>query len=761
MEAFELIKQNSIAILESEEYRTTEESYSRSMIDILEDYNEVESVTVGHYSMQSSGKELWKINAFSVNEEDEDYQLDLFIVKYTEENESDTIHTQEVNILKNKIKRFLKWSLEGRADNIQEHSIIYQLCKDIHDKKQKISKVDLYVLTNLKFPKIERLVGHDELNKIDLNFHFWDIKRFEKLLSSNSERSTIDINFEEYTGETLDAISINKSDKYGCILTVFPGSMLSDLYRDYDTRLLESNVRVFLQQTGKVNIGIRDTIRNKPEMFLPYNNGISATCANAEFTDGKLKSVTDLQIVNGGQTTASLYYTRKKYNSDLDNVDVQVKITLIPDKRIKEEEVPKISEYANTQNKVSQLDLNSNHPFLVKIEEYSRKVHFRDVDNTNLEKFWFFERVSGAYREALNKEGSTAKKARFKVVYPGGFRYKKVDVARWINLFEGLPHEVSKGGQKSFMLLIYNHAREHIMSVDKNYYLSLIGKGVIFKWFDTSYGRHNTDPVGDTNVKSYVVNYTISQLNMYIGKKLDFLKIAVQQSINPKLYEGTRTLLKHTYDYLVRESRGGLISELAKKKATWDDFKHVKPSVDLKKMFKEYLTSKNQQNINEFDPNDYMINLNSVTNRGSAFWDALINFAKPENSGENLTIHEKQIIERGFNYFFRLRGTMSFSYLKTIINFLEELENKFDVNEILKLSNRADKKYPDLKAVHDKLTSMSEQDLEKVMTSTKVQKSKVKDKYVGAIKSLNLNDFNYNEMTLNELRYLGWAIGVK
>ena len=152
MEAFKLIHQNSNAILEEEEYGSTEEAYSRSMIDILEEYNEVDGVTVSHYSMLSSGgNEIAKINGFSVNEEVEDYQVTLFITKYSSNIDLlETIQTSDVNLLKNKIVKFLKSSIEGKNDSIQEHSTIYQLSKDIEAKAYKITKVDIYILTNLK-----------------------------------------------------------------------------------------------------------------------------------------------------------------------------------------------------------------------------------------------------------------------------------------------------------------------------------------------------------------------------------------------------------------------------------------------------------------------------------------------------------------------------------------------------------------------------------------------------------------------------------
>ena len=763
MESYSLIFNNANSIIESEEYRTTEESFARALIDILEDFYEVENVNVVHYSLSKNDKEIWKVNGFYVNEEDEDYQIDLFITEYSEKpSEVVTINTQNVNVLKNKITRFLKHSIDGKYDEIQEHSIIHQLAQDIYKKKKKISKVDLYIITNMRFPKIEKLQIDDSIDNIDLNYHYWDIERFDRLLKSKLERNTININFDDFFKGGIPAVYIEKSSKYQCILTVFPGELLADLYRLYDTKLLESNVRVFLQQTGKVNKGIRDTIRDNGEMFLTYNNGISATCSDIKLKSGRLYGINDLQIVNGGQTTASLYYTRKKFSSDLSKIDVQVKITLIKDQSIKEIEVPKISEYANTQNKVSQLDLNSNHPYLVKLEEMSRKISFKDIENKNLTKYWFFERVNGAYREAISKESTPARQKTFRTINPREFSFKKIDIARWINLFDQLPHEVSKGGQRSFMFLINNHAKENLLNVDNDYYYNLIGKGILFKWFDKCFGRLNQNPVGDTNVKSYTVNYTLSLLYRHIGDKLNLKKIASIQFIHEDHIDSTRTFLKFTYDYLVKKASGGLISETSKKKTTWDEFQHQTPPIKLSKVFEDILIDKNNQElVIDSDPYEYLIKLTSITSRGSNYWDALYIFSGPEHSSDKLSISDKQIIEKGYNYFFRLRGTLSYDFIETLKNFISNIEDKFDVQEILKLSKRTSKQFPDFTKLHEILKNINRNDLEEILNSKKIQKSKAKERYKRAINSYDPIKPNYEKMTLDELRYLGWALGIK
>ncbi len=72
-------------------------------------------------------------------------------------------------------------------------------------------------------------------------------------------------------------------------------------------RLLEGNVRSFLSLRSTVNKDIRATILKDPEHFFVYNNGIAVTVEDMTLNDkGKLLKATDFQIINGGQTTASL-----------------------------------------------------------------------------------------------------------------------------------------------------------------------------------------------------------------------------------------------------------------------------------------------------------------------------------------------------------------------------------------------------------------------------------------------------------------------
>src|SRR5688572_9439663 len=84
-------------------------------------------------------------------------------------------------------------------------------------------------------------------------------------------------------GHGLPCLFVPEEDPhYDAYLCVVPGTLLYNAYEEYGQRLLELNVRSFLAVTGKVNKGIRETIRNEPDRFFPYNNGLAMTARRVE-----------------------------------------------------------------------------------------------------------------------------------------------------------------------------------------------------------------------------------------------------------------------------------------------------------------------------------------------------------------------------------------------------------------------------------------------------------------------------------------------
>ena len=236
-------------------------------------------------------------------------------------------------------------------------------------------------------------------------------------------------------------------------LTYLPGHMIAELYEEHGLRMLERNVRAFLQIRGKVNQGIRRTLLNEPQRFLAFNNGISAVADAVTLVDMPgggcaIAHIRNLQIVNGGQTSATLHHARYKDGANLDGVIVQTKLTVVPEAAV-ESVVPLISQYANSQNKVSDADFAANEAFHVRVEKLSRTT-LAPAPAGGQETHWFYERVRGQYLYEQGRAGTPARKKRFRELYPATQRFSKTDIGKFINSWHRLPHVVSLGSAEEF-----------------------------------------------------------------------------------------------------------------------------------------------------------------------------------------------------------------------------------------------------------------------------------------------------------------------
>lgn len=348
-----------------------ENKFTEYIMETLAEAGETEGIRLCNYIKENKNENIqYKINGYALEEGYEN--IDIFISSYKDTNQSYRLAKADFDKLIKWSTGFINAALKGYLEDIEPSTEAYGLASILHKNKKDIIRVNVFILSNGDIP-------HDPPNNFSLkslddilfSFKIWDIERLHRLSQSQGNREPIEIDFEELMGEVIPCLEMpSQNELYECYLAIVPGTILANLYRNYGTRLLESNVRAFLQQTGKVNRGIRDTIRFEPHMFLPYNNGLATTAQEVKTKingDGHkvITAVKDFQIVNGGQTTASLFHTAKKYKeADISDVFVQMKLTVIKDEEKKNETVPYISRYANSQNKVSELDLTSNSPFL-------------------------------------------------------------------------------------------------------------------------------------------------------------------------------------------------------------------------------------------------------------------------------------------------------------------------------------------------------------------------------------------------------------
>jgi hypothetical protein len=334
-----------------------------------------------------------------------------------------------------------------------------------------------------------------------------------------------------------------------------------------------------------VNQGIRKTILEQPGRFLAYNNGISATAESVrlvELPNGGhgIGWIRNLQIVNGGQTTASIHQAVKKDGADITNVFVQVKLSVIPPDQLSEM-VPLISRYANSQNKVSDADFSANDPFHVRVEALSRTIWAPAADGTQKQTRWFYERARGQYLDEKGRANTPAKKKDFLATHPTHQKFTKTDLAKYANTWDQLPHLVSLGAQKNFLEFTLrqsvNGKTTEFTVTDFHY---LIAQAVLFKE-----AERLVQQLDFGGYRANIVTYTLAYLSWKTNKRIDLGRIWREQGITSALSSAIEDVAKEVHQIIVEPPGGKNVTEWCKKEGCWDAVRklEVKLSSSLQK----------------------------------------------------------------------------------------------------------------------------------------------------------------------------------
>ncbi len=394
-----------------------------------------------------------KIHGFS-SLEDSDNSISLVVGKWNDDMEAGSLATAEIDQMRGWLENFVSASLDnGLNEHITESSPAYELATTLRSYRESISCVRLHVLSNQPLSKGYRRESRSIVSGVSTELHIWDLKRLKAIYLSAREREVVQIELADFGTTGIPCIQASKTDSLSSYLCVVDGDVLANLFDHFGSRLLEGNVRSFLGMKGGVNKGIKATIQDAPELFFAYNNGIAATAASATVEMGpsgaRVTSISDLQIVNGGQTTASVLRARKQDRLSLAEVSVPMKLTLIGTTE-SSDLVPKIAEYANTQNKVAIADFFANHPVHRRMEEISRRMMVPARADIRVQSKWFYERARGQYQnERMYLSG--AGKAKFDLEYPASQVVNKTDLAKFDSVLDERPYWVALGAQKNFM----------------------------------------------------------------------------------------------------------------------------------------------------------------------------------------------------------------------------------------------------------------------------------------------------------------------
>jgi len=321
---------------------------------------------------------------------------------------------------------------------------------------------------------------------------------------------------------------------------------------------------------GNVNKGIRDTVLNQPHMFLAYNNGISATAESVDLVDTDsgipgICRIRDFQIVNGGQTTASIYHTRTKDKKDVSKAYVQVKLTVLKNPEDIDYVVPKISECANSQNKINTADFTSNDPFHVTVQKLSRQMWAPAKRGSQLETHWYYERARGQYQDDKARKITLKQMRVFGEQNPTGQRFTKTDLAKFEQSWDQLPHVVSLGAEKNYRDFIIRYREQGEFVPDAAYFRLLIAKAILFRRTDKivqglKYGGY----------KANIVTYTVALLSKLTNQRIDLERIWKEQGLSPTLEDAAIALSRIVQAHITNPPGGKNITEWCKKEECWE-----------------------------------------------------------------------------------------------------------------------------------------------------------------------------------------------
>jgi AIPR protein. len=558
-----------------------------------------------------------------------------------------------LNFLENCTKDFF------RINNLQSLPV-FSFVKQILQAIPTCDNIHLYYLSTNR--RSTRIAPFDTDNivignrTIRVQTHLLDIEYLFANEAQGQPAEPITISVCDYLPEGIECLSTKLKDaEYSAYLAVLPGQFLSQIYQQYGGRLLESNVRSFLSTRGNVNKGIRVTIRDNPELFFTYNNGIACTAdeVTTELRHGSLfiTEMKNFQIINGGQTTASLRNTQIADHANLDKVFVSMKLTVINknvDSDNKQNMVRMISKYSNTQNKVTSSDLNSNSEFYVKLEQFSRRILAPNVGNNTFQTYWYFERSRGQY-ERDQMELTKAKRKQFQEIHPKDQRMRIVDIAKYYNSVALFPYDVVWGGQvnaERFQERIEDKWNADSTQFNELFFQNLVAEAILF--------NQTRDIIGNTEwykqhsgILAELTAYTVSKLVYEVKaldkKSIDWPGIWKNQDLPAAMKAEILKLGEWVYKVLSDPSREkDNLGEWAKLERCWTHLSKlsyplsddtIKCLISTDEIKADQISAKKEQKRS-----DAVANGVTIFNLGVAFWENVMNVGLREGklSGSDL-----------------------------------------------------------------------------------------------------------------------------
>jgi hypothetical protein len=545
----------------------SETQFTRLMLDELTERNVFENpIFLSQGGEGRFGRTRYKITGFEFSDDDE--RLLLITTIYTGECPPRAVARDTLSTAVERAARFYQASCQGLHTRIEPaNTDASDLARKIYESQDDIRVLRIVVLSDGILGALSRELP---MGSKRLVAELYGIEQLHRMLGDGESRADIVVDVAEALGSPLPCLPVgNGTAGFDTYLTAIPASLLAHTYERYGTRLLELNVRAFLGVRGRqsVNAGLRRTLLNEPTSFLAYNNGIVATVDDMETKETGtggigIATLSGLQIVNGGQTTASIHRARKQDSADLSAVLVPAKIIKVGGEKLGEM-VSAISRSANSQNTVQPADFSANDPFHVTVEQLANNTWIPGAGGR-----WFYERARGSYGAAETKASySKPQQRKFRAETPKQRRFSKTDLAKTLNAWSGLPHLVSFGNQKNFQHFMQQLKQEHPQGFvpDAAWYRAYIAKLILFRAVQTVV-KTAKFPAYQANIAAY----TASLLAHRTGMRLKYEDVWNRQAASPELEDMILNWAREV-DTAIRQSAGmRMPTEWAKRAECWE-----------------------------------------------------------------------------------------------------------------------------------------------------------------------------------------------
>jgi hypothetical protein len=554
----------------------TQSAFLNEMGERLVDAEEIDGLTPVLFT--GTGQRGRRLAVSSYDFDDTDGSVALAVLDFEDTTAPGTLGEAEARRLYTTLQKFVEEAIDGVfQEDREESSPEVHLAEMLRRRGRTITRYRLYLLSNRVLSRRAKDFTSSSIGSTPVEYHVWDIERLYRLHKSNQGREALRIDLREWAPAGVPALQVSDgrstTETYLCAL---PGRLLADLYGRYGSRLLEGNVRSYLSARGNVNKGIMTTVLSEPDLFIAYNNGITATATGVTVDDAgtAIVGLDDLQIVNGGQTTASLFFVAREQRdaAQLDDVSVQAKVVVVTPETAREL-VPNISRRANSQNKVSEADFFSNSPFHVRMEELSRRILTPARPGVSFQTKWFYERTRGQYLNEKSKLSSRDEK-QFAAEYPRNQVITKTDAAKYAVSWAQRPHLVSRGAQKNFVEFAKGVAARWEATPEEfneTYFRQLLGQAILYNQIRAAVA--NADWY-ESGYLANIVTYTVAKLAATVAatgsEEFDWGAVWQRQSISDATQEFALRVALEVRNVLTDDDRPVVnVTEWAKRDACW------------------------------------------------------------------------------------------------------------------------------------------------------------------------------------------------